>query len=263
MAGFDWERLDWSSLGRGWLDDLRVAAIVFTRIPIRFDRPIGPREVAQALRAAPVIGLGVGLAGAAVLGIANLFGLSPLLAALAALAAAIVATGGFHEDGLADFADGFGGRDKDARLAIMRDSRVGSYGVLALILSVGLRAGALAQLAAPWPAALAFIAAAAASRGMAPLLASMLPAARADGLGALLAEPNQEATLTAVALGAVLTLPLLGMGGGIAALALALAAVIGVAALARARLGGYTGDVLGAAQQAAEVAVLFAAAIFA
>ncbi|HKO06475.1 MAG TPA: adenosylcobinamide-GDP ribazoletransferase [Alphaproteobacteria bacterium] len=261
MGHFDWRHFDWSSLARGWGDDLRIAAILFTRLPIRREGEIADREAADALRAAPLIGLAIGCAGGIGYGLASFFGLSPYLSALLALALTIAATGAFHEDGLADFADALGGASPADRLAIMRDSRLGSYGALALLFSVGARAGALAQLAEPAPAAAALIAAAAASRGLLPLLTFFLEPARRDGLGAMVARPHQETVAAAAALGVLAAVLLLGPLAALAALALALASAGGIGVLARSRLGGYTGDVLGAAQQAAEAAVLLAAAI--
>jgi len=261
MAPFDWRRFDWSSLRNGWGRDLLIAAGLFTRWPVGHEAAIAANEAAEALRASPLIGLAVGIAGAAAYAIACLLGLAPALAALLALAVMIAATGALHEDGLADFADALGGGTAEDRLAIMRDSRLGSYGVLALLFSLGLRAGALSEIARPGAAASALVAAAALSRGLLPLLAHTLAPVREGGLGAFFARPSQEATAAAAAIGALAALVLLGFLAGALALVLALAATAAVAALARSRLGGYTGDVLGAAQQAAETGVLLAAAI--
>src|SRR5690606_31782388 len=146
--------------------------------------PAAPPHLAQAAWAFPLAGLVVGLAGAAVLALGGLAGLPAMLAALLAVGATILATGGLHEDGLADLADGTGGATREKRLEIMRDSRIGSYGVLALILAVGLRAAAIAALfGQPWLAAAGMVGLAAASRaGMAAGL-RLMPPARAGGLG--------------------------------------------------------------------------------
>jgi len=263
MARFDWEGIDWSRLGRGWREDLHLAATLLTRLPLAPLAAIAPGREAEALRAAPIVGLALGLGGGLVFALARGLGLGPALAGLLALATMIAASGALHEDGLADFADALGGGSPEARLAIMRDSRLGSYGVLALLLTLGLRAGALAEIARPGAAALALAAAAAGSRAVMPLLAFLLEPARPEGFAAKLGRPSQEAALTAAALGAAASLALLGIAAGIVAAAAAGAAACGIAALARARLGGYTGDVLGAAQQAAEVAILLVAAVFA
>jgi adenosylcobinamide-GDP ribazoletransferase len=262
MARIDWSRFDWPSLAEGWVEDLRLAAVFFTCLPLSLEEDPAGAGIGRAIRAWPLIGLLVGLVGAVGYGIGHGLGLAPLPAALLAVAVMVAVTGAFHEDGLADLADSLGGRDPAERLAIMRDSRIGSFGVLALLLSVGLRTTALAQLATPGAVAAALVAAAAASRGLVPLLTLSLEPARRDGLGALLGIPRQEVVVTAAALGALAALLCLGLGGGIAALACGLGAALGTGTLARRRLGGYTGDVLGAAQQAAEAAILLAAAVF-
>jgi adenosylcobinamide-GDP ribazoletransferase len=192
--------------------------------------------------------------------LAHGIGLSPLAAAFLALGAGMAATGALHEDGLADVADGFGGgRDRAAKLAILKDSRIGAYGVLALALSVGLRAALLAALAAPETVALALLATHALSRGPLGGLMWALPPARpgglAGGLGRIAGRDAAQGTLLSLALALAFCLPL-GFWPGVAAAVVALAAAATVGAVARRQIGGYTGDVLGAAQQAAEIAAL-------
>ena len=123
--------------------------------------PAASGELGRALRLAPLVGLVVGVCGALVTSIAvGGLGLPPLPAALLTIGATIWITGALHEDGLADVADGFGGAfERSRKLAIMRDSRIGAYGVLALILSIGLRAAALAALTGPEVASAVLIAA--------------------------------------------------------------------------------------------------------
>ncbi len=240
-----------------WWTDFRVGLIFLTRLPLRYDGEIAGSELSRATRLYPLVGLAVGAAGGAVFWLAAAIGLPPLLAGLIAVAATMLLTGALHEDGLADTADGLGGGgDRARRLEIMGDSRSGSYGVAALILSIGLRAAALAALAAPAAAAGALIAAHAISRACLPAAMATLPLAREDGLAAQAGQPQPGWAWTALALAALVALPVLGLGTGVAALlAGALAAGL-VAWLARVRIGGYTGDVLGAMQQAAETAVL-------
>jgi len=243
------------------LAELRGVLMLLTRLPMGGQ---GPPPLSEGVWALPLAGLLLGLAAAGVWGLALALGLPSLAAALLALAATMLLTGGLHEDGLADVADGFGGgRDRAEKLAIMRDSRVGSYGVLALVLAVGLKAAALAPLAATAPTGGAVIVAAAVwSRAlMGPVLALMAPA-RAEGLGAAAGKPAGALVLTGLLLGAAICGVVLSGGGGIiVAIALlgGIAGAIGVAMLARAQVGGYTGDVLGAVQQAAEIGVILAA----
>ncbi len=172
-------------------------------------------------------------------------------------------TGGLHEDGLSDFADGLGGgSDRAKMLAIMRDSRIGSYGALALFLALALRVGALATLLdrTGLAAATALVFAAAVSRVAALLPMVLLPPARSDGLSAAVGRPGRAALVTAavtVLFLAALALPLgLSAAGLIAMAVLAGLAALAVTGLAARRLGGQTGDVIGACQQAAEILAL-------
>lgn len=126
-----------------WWREIRVALSFFTRLPLK--APAGP--VAEAARAFPVAGAVIGLIGSLVYLLAVQVGLSGLLAALLAVAATVIAGGALHEDGLADFADMLGVRGERLRkLAVMRDSRIGSYGVLALGFSTAIKVSALVGL---------------------------------------------------------------------------------------------------------------------
>lgn len=241
--------------------DFKLAYGFLTRLPAPFRVPAATGELGRALRLAPLVGLVVGVCGALVAWIAiGGLGLPRLPAALLAVAATVWITGALHEDGLADVADGFGGAfERRRKLEIMRDSRIGAYGVLALILSVGLRAAALAVLAGPEVVTAALIAAHCLSRGLLPLVMLVLSPARDEGLAATAGRPGPVEALTGLGLGlllAVLAAGVLGLGLGIAALAAA--ALTGL--LAQRQIGGYTGDVLGAVQQTAEIAALLAAA---
>jgi adenosylcobinamide-GDP ribazoletransferase len=237
-----------------------TATTVLTRLPVA---DIAPQEgaVAASSWAFPAVGAGIGFIAAAVMMLATAFGLHSAAAALLALVAAGLVTGAMHEDGLADTADGFGGgKTRDEKLAIMRDSRQGSYGIIALIVTIGLRAVALTAIGDPIEAALALIAAHAASRAaLAPALYLMQPA-REDGLGATAGQATLGTALVAVAVGAAVAIGMLGPWRGIIALLVTAAAVGGTAVLAQRQIGGYTGDVLGAFQQVGEITMLLVAA---
>jgi adenosylcobinamide-GDP ribazoletransferase len=245
----------------GWRDDLLTAWLFLTRVSLpRILRPstASAAGLTHALRAFPLIGAMIGLAAALVYWLGTLFGLSPLPAALLTIGATVWLTGGLHEDGLADCADGFGGgRDREAKLAIMRDSRIGSYGVLALVIGVGLRVAALADLSVA-DGATALVAAHAASRAAMPLLMALLEPARTDGLAASLGRPSEAVLAQAVILGVLICALMTGPFPGIVALSFAALVLAGLETLARRQIGGYTGDVLGAAQQVAETAILLA-----
>jgi adenosylcobinamide-GDP ribazoletransferase len=245
-----------------WLfEDFAIVAAFLTRLPVGAPTP-APGRLAEASWAFPVVGAGVGgIAGLAYLA-AQWLGCGDLPAALLALLAGVALTGGLHEDGLADTADGFGGgADREQKLAIMRDSRLGTFGGLALIFSVALRAGALAAIGTPLFAFLALIAAHAVSRGLLPAAMHALAPARKDGLGAEAGRPAAAVATVAAAICGLVALATLGPGRGALAWVVAAASVTAAAVLARRQIGGYTGDVLGAFQQIGEIVMLLAAAV--
>ena len=244
---------------RGPFDEFAVATAVLTRLPVGAATADG--AVAASGWAFPLVGAGIGALCALAFLLAQLLGCDNLPAALLAITAGLALTGAFHEDGLADTVDGFGGgRDRAAKLAIMRDSRHGTFGILALVLSVGLRASALAAIGDPIHAGLALVAAHAASRGALPAMMRLLPPARADGLGATAGRPSVTVAAIAGAIGAGIALALLGPRGGGIALVLGAGALVLAALLARRQIDGYTGDVLGFFQQIGEIVMLLVAA---
>jgi adenosylcobinamide-GDP ribazoletransferase len=180
-----------------------------------------------------------------------------LLSALLTITVWKVLTGGLHLDGLADCLDGLMGRDHEQRLAIMRDSRIGTFGAVGLVLFLMLEVAALTDLPAAqrWRV---LVAAPAVARAVPPLLARLFSAARAEGQGAaFVAGVRAGGATIALVVGLVVSVIVLGgVGLGAAVVALLIAAI--VAALMARRLGGLTGDVLGAAVEAAELALLLA-----
>lgn len=237
--------------------DVAAAIGLLTRLPVRVD---GARAMARGARAAwawPIAGaLVAALAGAA--GVVALWiGLPALVAAGLVVAAQAMLTGAMHEDGLADCADGFwGGWTPDRRLAIMKDSRTGAYGVVALVLVLLLRVTLLAALmAGPWWAAVAALGAM--SRVPMAALQAMLRPARPGGLSDRAGRP--PAATVWLAAGVALLIALAGMGVAAVAVVAVVAVVTALwGVTARAKIGGQTGDVLGASQQLAEVAGLMA-----
>lgn len=250
-----------------WLAALGETATFFTRLPFSFSA--APRfRLAQRLPTLPVLGLAIGLAAGLDLAIAQWLGAGPILAAFVGLMTALVITGALHEDGLADTADALGpsGASVERRLEILRDSRIGAFGALALIFSVGLRVAALAQIAARDSgfALLALVAAHTLSRAAIAWPMGALEPARSDGLGAGAGQPaTSDVGITLAIGGGIALLMLLGISPTAAVLAPAAVFAIawGMVPLARDRFGGYTGDVLGATQQAAEVAALVVVAM--
>ena len=246
---------------RAWTDDLAAALRLLTRLPVPRHLPADP-DWSRAGRAYPLVGLLIGSIGALAFVLAGFLGLPAVLCALLALAATIAVSGALHEDGLADVADGFGGGgDRDRKLAIMRDSRIGTYGVLALLLSVGLRAAALVALGAPALGAPALVAAAlpavhALARALLPAVMLGLPLARRDGLAAATGKPRARDVFTALGLGIGAVWLLWGPGTALLLFAVAAAVAAGLSWLARRQVSGYTGDLLGAVEQAVETVLL-------
>jgi adenosylcobinamide-GDP ribazoletransferase len=245
---------------RGIFAGFAVATAFFTRIPVPTSA-YRPERIADAAWAFPLVGAGIGGVAAFAFLLSELFGLGDWPAALLTVLASIVLTGALHEDGLADAADGLiGGHDRDQRLVILRDSRHGTFGVVAIVLSVLLRAAALAGIGEPIYAALALIAAHAASRAALPLAMRALAPARTEGLAATAGRPSPSLAIGALAIGLLITLAALGPKHCAIAVGLVGAGVFGLGVLAHRRIGGYTGDVLGAFQQTGEIVMLLAAA---
>jgi adenosylcobinamide-GDP ribazoletransferase len=245
---------------RGIAADLRIGVLFATRIPLPHAAPVGSADVAGASWTLPVIGALIGLIGALVYRLALAFNLPPLIGAALAVTATLLVTSGLHEDGLADTLDGFGGGgDRERKLEIMRDSRIGTYGACGLVLSLLLRVGALASLAGPAPVALAMIAAHAGGRAMLPLFLRLVPPARPDGLSAGAGWPTQTNAAAAVLLGFVFLAASFGAAGSVVALLLLLAGLAVMRRLCLRQIGGQTGDVAGALEQVGEIVILLTA----
>ena len=224
---------------------LRLAVQLLTRVPVRSGAP-RPGDLAHCLRYAPLVGAGIGLVGAAVLRAGA--GLPPLLAAVLAVATTVLLTGGLHEDGLADSCDGlFGGRTRADALRIMKDSRIGVFGALGLGLVTAGRIAAIAVLPGS-----ALVAAHVVSRLCMTGAAAALPPARPDGVGAPVSGGPGLAGWMIAGATVVLAAPAGRLGWMLAACGLTTAAATG---WLRRRIGGYTGDTLGAVQQATELLV--------
>jgi adenosylcobinamide-GDP ribazoletransferase len=238
------------------LAELAAAFALLTRLPVH--RLALPRVTvpSEAVWAYPIVGAAIGAIGGAAYWLPYSLSCPPALAALCALVAMIIATGALHEDGLADFADGLAGDTKERSLSIMRDHQIGTYGVIALMLSLAMRTTAIALIAEPRAVMAALIAADASSRLSAVLIMAALPPARRDGLSASVGSPT--AGLAAIALGVTFVIAWLLLPFGVALLLIASAIVsaIVLGRIALTRLGGQTGDVLGASSQICECLAL-------
>ncbi len=239
----------------------------WTRIPIPVQAfevdPFAPPDMTSLAALSPIAGAIIGLVGALVLWLAMALGLGALPAAVLGVAALVVVTGAMHEDALADIADGFGGGGTiERKLEIMKDPRLGSYGVVAIVLALLFKIGAIAALveeAGVAAGAFAIMGAAALSRaaGLWPLVA--LDPVRQDGSGAAAGRLAFDVWRVAFAIGATIAMICaVGIAGldGLLAPILAAALAYGVTKLAARQIGGQTGDVCGAATQCAELGFL-------
>ncbi len=244
------------------LAELVHALKFLTRLPIPFSKTIDPPPLSQTMRMFSVAGALIGVVIAVILMAGRLVHLPPLMTALFAIAVGFLMTGALHEDGCADTADGLGGgRTRERRLEIMRDSRIGSYGGLALLVTTGLRVVAYASLLTlPWLTLICVVAATQSfSRALVVDLLWATPPARSDGLSAYAGQPPRAVAMFAICFGLALTLLagyLTTYENAILALALGLAITAGIRLLAVRLIGGQTGDICGAAQVACDVMML-------
>jgi adenosylcobinamide-GDP ribazoletransferase len=254
-----------------WRDTIRALRF-FSRLPMPRlpgeEDPHAAPDLARLMPAVPLVGLVLGgLAGVVLIVASALW--PPAIAAILCVAAAVVMTGAFHEDGLADTADSLGGWSVEQRLTIMKDSRIGTFGASALIVGLGLRVAAVAGLlvaAGAGRTALALAAAGAISRTAALILAAHLPPARPDGAAHAAGVPTPDgfgrACLTAAGI-ALLAWPAAGLGGVFVVLLAAAGLAVAAERFAVHHVGGHTGDIAGATQQVVEIAVLLAVLMFA
>jgi adenosylcobinamide-GDP ribazoletransferase len=244
-------------------DRLACAAQFLTRVPVPGPQAWSDELLARSARYFPLVGLAVGGLCAAVFLLARQAWPTGVLPALLAVAAGVAVTGGFHEDGLADTADGLGGgHEPEQRLAIMKDSRLGSYGALALGLVLAARIAALAQAGGPWRAAAVLFCAHGLARAAAVVAMHMMPYAAdpaASKLKPVARDVRPREAVIALVIG-LAPLALLTPATAVVALFAGAGAALCPALAARRLIGGYTGDVLGAIEQACETGFLLGAA---
>ncbi len=242
------------------LSELVSAFGLLTRLPVdRLAPNAGRADAGRSVWAYPLAGAVVGLIGGIAYWLFASLGAPPTVAGALALGAMVLATGGLHEDGLADTADGFGGGTaREEKLEIMRDSRIGSYGVIALILVFALRLGAISALAGTGAVAGALVASAVLSRGGMGIFMMLIDPARPDGMSAGVGTPEGSAAVESAAIAALVAFLVVPPGAAIVAIASAAAASVAVGVLAIRQIGGQTGDVVGASGIAAECAALAA-----
>lgn len=238
------------------LSDFWRAMALLSRVPLP---PVGdfrPSMVARSVWCWPLVGLV--LAGLALLPamLVEMLTGNVMVFAILAVAAMVLLTGSMHEDGIADCADGFGGGlDRARKLEIMRESTVGTYAVVALILCIALRLVLLFSAAEIGQAAILFLVMAVMSRSAMPFMMRILPPARDNGLSKGAGRPDWLPILVGFAMAAAITLFLAGFAAMLAVITATVLAVLVVRTVAKRQIGGQTGDVLGATQICAELFV--------
>lgn len=247
-------------------DDLLMGLRFFSRLPTGAAAHQRPNLSRIAL-ALPFTSLVIGALPAAVLLGLEWLAVPHYFAAALAVAAMVVVTGAMAEDALADAADGlFGGHDIDSRLAIMKDSQHGTYGVCAIALLLGLRITAVGSIANPLAAAGVWLAATVMARSGALWLTVVLPPARIGGAAATAGQVSRQAfgvgAVFMVVLSFVLAAFAVSVFGLIVAYALGVLVVWGWVTLCRRLIGGQTGDLTGALMALVEVAVLTGFMVF-
>lgn len=253
-----------------FIADLARSVAFLSRIPVPDRFFLGQNgSFSRAVRAFPLAGALIALIPALVLYTLSQTG-DALVTSLVALSLMVLMTGALHEDGFADAADGLGGgRDREHALSIMKDSRIGSYGVVAILLSFSLRAASLAALARldSSLAAVSMLAVASLSRSVMIWHWSALPPARTNGVAVAIGAPEKVARNLALLSGGLIGLIFIAshLGITIAISVLLVCAAAGqlFTAFVRRKLGGHTGDTIGATQQVSEIVALATLALLA
>ena len=238
--------------------DFWAALGLLTRLPIHVNIDLAQKRGASAAWAYPLVGVFVGLALALVAQISMSLGLSSSLSACIVLFSGVMLTGALHEDGLADSADGlWGGYTPERRLEIMKDSAIGTYGVLALILSLLIRWAALEMILSGgfW---LVLVAVGTISRTPMVLAMAMIPNARKQGLSHSVGRPSKTTALVAALSAGFIVLLCLGVASFILVTAVVAVLTFTVSRIGIAKIGGQTGDILGAMQQIGEIGAMLA-----
>ncbi|MEM7426216.1 MAG: adenosylcobinamide-GDP ribazoletransferase [Pseudomonadota bacterium] len=262
---------DKSGARAGWAGDILLCLAFLSRLPVPVPGGHG-RALSAAMRAFPAAGTLLGAMGGLICAAALWLSLPPAVAGIIAIIVLLFITGGLHEDGLADVADGFGGgATEERKLEIMKDSRIGSYGVLALGSVLLLKAAALAAILSDgpgtWEIVAMFAGLGALSRTCCVSLMATTANARGGGLASSAGQPSSGAHRIALASGiliaGVFLVHTFSTTAAIAVFIVCAAAFALVRSLAVRQIGGHTGDVAGAVQVATETAMLVCLSAFA
>jgi adenosylcobinamide-GDP ribazoletransferase len=243
--------------------EVLVSLRFLTVLPIPFVRRLDPPPLNVAMGMFPVAGAAIGAMTGLLLVIGKLAGLPEYFSAAMALGVTLLVTGALHEDGLADVADGFGGgHSREQCLDIMHDSQIGTYGALALCVAMLGKASLYASLIDFPPGTIIVLLASAGAFSRALIVDLMWATrpARSEGLSVMAGRPSRNTTLLALGIGGlgagIAASYVLAPGAGILALIAGGVALALVRSLAMRKIGGQTGDVIGASQVLAEIAML-------
>ena len=241
-----------------YLRELAATFGLLTRLPVwRLIRDPTPIDPARCVWAYPLVGACIGGLGGLAYFAATRIGLTQSLAAIWTLACLLLLTGALHEDGMADTADGFGGgRNAARKLEIMRDSRIGSYGTLALFITLAIRAAAIATLAEPLRVITALIAVGALSRAAMIIVLIATAPARKDGLSAALSQIPSAVSAVGLLLSLAIVAACLPPERLVPLVAITAIIPLAMARWAKRQIGGHTGDVLGATAVITECVLL-------
>lgn len=241
---------------KGMLADFWRALALLSRIPVFIPCDFSAHAMARSVWCWPLVGLfmaGIAIIPAYVMEI--LTG-NVMIAAIVATFTLVVLTGAMHEDGIADCADGFGGGlDRQRKLEIMRDSRIGTYGVVALVLCLAMRIALLDAAGESGSMAVILIVMATLSRAAMPIVTYVFDPARQDGLGKSAGRPDIKMVSAGIAIALVLVVI---VAGAVTAFMCLIAMMVGASVvgwIARYQIGGHTGDVLGMTQIISELFV--------
>ena len=241
---------------------LRIAITFLTCIPVVSKTHNGNVLLSSTVWMFPVVGAVLGICGAIVFLLCDIIGLPPEITAVVTIVAMYVLTGGLHEDALSDVADGFGGgASRERKLAIMRDSQIGSYGAAAIAFSILFRVMAIATFSdfnAVFPV---LVTMGSLSRGALALVMAGLPFARKDGLSVDAGRPEYDHAILSLTIAVFLSWFMVGFISTVLVFVLTCFVIVGVIFLANRQIGGQTGDVLGTVVQVVEVLVLGALSI--
>lgn len=232
-----------------WRDDLRTAFGFLTRLPVAAPAGVEPEQIARALRLSPLVGAFIGAMAGSIYWLGLVIGLSPFLAGLLSVLTGILVTGALHEQALSVTADGFAQQ-------LVRARRASILGVLALLFSVLLRGGAVAELSNPGRVFAALIAAGALSRAVMYAVMAVSPNTQAHGIDAVSARPEAEHALTAAVIAIVISLIALPFSMAVPALLSAALSGWLMLMIANRQNSGHSNDATGAVQQVAEISIL-------